>query len=62
METAAQIAGVTPRHFRRIVEEDGIRIIQIGRKSFILGSDFSDWARSKKLPENLAGQVRSQTE
>ena len=40
---AAQLAGFSVRHFRRIIEEERIRIVQIGRKFFILGSDFERW-------------------
>jgi len=47
--TAAEMAGFSIRHFRRIIEEDRIPIVQIGRKFFILGRDFSNWETSKKL-------------
>lgn len=40
---AAQMAGFSVRHFRRIIEEERIRIVQIGRKFFILGADFERW-------------------
>jgi len=46
--TAAELAGFSIRHFRRIIEEDRIPIIQIGRKFFILGRDFSTWETTKK--------------
>ena len=46
--TAAEMAGFSIRHFRRIIEEDNIPIVQIGRKFFILGRDFSSWESSKK--------------
>ena len=46
--TAAEMAGFSLRHFRRIIEEDRIPIIQIGRKFFILGRDFSSWQEAKK--------------
>jgi hypothetical protein len=46
--TAAELAGFSIRHFRRIIEEDRIPIVQIGRKFFILGRDFSDWETTKK--------------
>ena len=46
---AAELAGFSVRHFRRIIEEDRIPIVQIGRKFFILGRDFSSWESSKKL-------------
>jgi len=46
--TAAEMAGFSIRHFRRIIEEDRIPIVQIGRKFFILGRDFTSWEASKK--------------
>jgi hypothetical protein len=47
--TAAEMAGFSLRHFRRIIEEDRIPIVQIGRKFFILGRDFTTWQASKKV-------------
>jgi hypothetical protein len=47
--TAAEMAGFSIRHFRRIIEEDRIPIVQIGRKFFILGRDFLSWESCKKL-------------
>jgi hypothetical protein len=47
--TAADLAGFSIRHFRRIIEEDRIPIIQIGRKFFILGRDFLNWESNKKM-------------
>ena len=46
--TAAELAGFSIRHFRRIIEEDRIPIVQIGRKFFIMGADFERWQASKK--------------
>ena len=46
--TAAELAGFSIRHFRRIIEEDQIPIVQIGRKFFILGRDFTTWESGKK--------------
>ena len=46
--TAAELAGFSIRHFRRLIEEDHIPIVQIGRKFFILGRDFSNWELSKR--------------
>ena len=46
---AAELAGFSVRHFRRIIEEERIRIVQIGRKFFILGADFDRWQNSKKV-------------
>jgi excisionase family DNA binding protein len=45
---AAELAGFSVRHFRRIIEEERIRIVQIGRKFFILGSDFERWHATKR--------------
>ena len=46
--SAAKLAGLSVRHFRRIADEDKIPIIQISRKFFILGRDFSTWLSAKK--------------
>jgi hypothetical protein len=43
------MAGFSVRHFRRIIEDEQIRIVQIGRKFFILAQDFERWQASKKL-------------
>ena len=43
IDTAAKMAGISTRHFHRIIEEERIRVVQIGRKHFILSSDFSHW-------------------
>jgi hypothetical protein len=45
--TAAYEAGYSPRHFRRIIEEDGIPVLQIGRKFFIVSRDFEAWKITK---------------
>ena len=45
---AAGLAGFSVRHFRRIIEDEQIRIVQIGRKFFILGADFEKWQESKR--------------
>ena len=45
---AAELAGFSVRHFRRIIEDERIRIVQIGRKFFILGADFERWLATKK--------------
>ncbi len=41
--SAAQLAGFSARHFRRIIEEDEIPIMQIGRKFFIVAKNFETW-------------------
>ena len=50
--TAAGMAGFSLRHFRRIIEEDRIPIVQIGRKFFILGRDFTSWETGPKSKMN----------
>jgi hypothetical protein len=50
--TAAGMAGFSLRHFRRIIEEDRIPIVQIGRKFFILGRDFASWETNRKSRMN----------
>jgi len=46
--SAAVRAGYSSRHFRRIIEEQGIPVMRIGRKFFILGSDFENWQTSQE--------------
>ena len=46
---AAELAGFSVRHFRRIIEDERIRIVQIGRKFFILGTDFERWQAAKRV-------------
>ena len=48
---AAQMAGFSIRNFLRIVKEDRIPIVQIGKKFFILGRDFEAWEQSKQSPK-----------
>jgi hypothetical protein len=50
--TAAEMAGFSIRHFRRIIAEDRIPIVQIGRKFFILGRDFQSWESNKRDRRN----------
>ena len=45
--TAASLSGFSIRHFRRIIEADRIPTMRIGRKFFILGSDFHNWKSTK---------------
>ena len=45
---AAMMAGFSVRHFRRIIEDEQIRIVQIGRKFFILGVDFERWQMTNR--------------
>ena len=45
--TAAEFAGFSSRHFRRIIEEDHIPVMQIGEKMFIDARDFEDWKATR---------------
>jgi excisionase family DNA binding protein len=45
--TAASLAGFSIRHFRRIIEDDSIPTMRIGRKFFIVASDFQNWQATK---------------
>jgi hypothetical protein len=47
--TAARMAGFSIRHFRRIIEEDEIPIMQIGRKFFIVAANFETWRQTQGL-------------
>jgi hypothetical protein len=49
---AAEIAGFSARHFRRIITEQRFRVIQIGPKFFILADEFKRW--QKKNPRRVA--------
>jgi hypothetical protein len=46
--TAAGLAGLSLRHFRRLMEEDRVPVVEIGRKFFILGRDFNRWEASRR--------------
>ena len=52
VQTASEIAGFSVRHFERILKEDGVRILWIGRKRYILGKDFERWQSTKKVGHN----------
>ena len=41
---AAYQAGYSTRHFRRIIEEDRIPVVRIGRKDFITASALEAWS------------------
>ena len=63
--TAAFQAGYSPRHFRRIIEEDRIPVLQIGRKFFIVTRDFEAWkstrgeARLQQAIQQLDGWLKA---
>ena len=60
--TAAELAGFSARHFRKVIEGEGIPIFQIRRKFFILGRDLAVWEtthKSKRLePQKRLFQPR----
>ena len=45
--SAAFQAGYSSRHFRRIIEEDHIPVMQIGRKFFIVARDLEVWKSTR---------------
>jgi hypothetical protein len=45
--SAAFQAGYSPRHFRRIIEEDHIPVILIGQKHFITMADLETWKSTR---------------
>ena len=45
--SAAYQAGYSSRHFRRIMDEDRIPVVRIGRKFFIVSSDFEKWQETR---------------
>jgi hypothetical protein len=58
--SAAVQAGYSSLQFRRILEEDGIPVLQIGRKTFILGTVFENWqlTRRQSEPKRVLREVR----
>ncbi len=41
--SAAELAGFSLRHFRRVMQEDAIPVVQIGHRYFILWTEFQKW-------------------
>jgi hypothetical protein len=62
--SAAYQAGYSSRHFRRIIEEDRIPVMQIGRKCFIVARDLEAWkatrgeARLEETIQQLDGWLK----
>ena len=52
---AAEQAGFSARHFRRIIENAHIPVIQIRQKFFILGRDFQSWKSGKPKVNSQGG-------
>jgi hypothetical protein len=50
---AAGHAGYSVRHFRRIIEQDGIPVLRIGRKFFILNADFIQWSSTREISVSI---------
>jgi len=42
--SAAYQAGYSTRYFRKIIQEDRIPTVEIGRRNFILASDLEAWS------------------
>ena len=57
--SAAYMAGFSSRHFRRIIEEDHIPVMRIGRKFFIVARDLEEWkaTRGEQRLEEAIQQV-----
>jgi hypothetical protein len=55
--TAASQAGYSARHFRRIIEDAGIPVLQIGRKFFIVSRDFEAW-KSTRSEEGIQESIQ----
>ena|ERR1700733_13250364 len=66
--SAAFQAGYSSRHFRRIIEEDRIPVMQIGRKYFIVTRDLEAWkstrgeARLEQTIQQLDGWLKQTPE
>ena len=45
--SAAFQAGYSSRHFRKIIEEDHIPVVQIGQKYFVSASDLETWKSTR---------------
>lgn len=46
---AAELAGLSIRHFRRAIEEERLPTVQIGRKFFILGKEFNKFMEAREV-------------
>ncbi|PYS54225.1 MAG: hypothetical protein DMG13_09155 [Acidobacteria bacterium] len=47
MQSAAYLAGFSPRHFRKVIEEDHIPVTHVGNKLFIVAEDLEEWKETK---------------
>ena len=52
LSKASALAGFSSRHFRRIIEEEKIRTLRVGRKFFVLSSDFHNWKSARSGQTN----------
>lgn len=48
MSTASEIAGLSLRHFQRLIEKDQVPLVKINRKHFITTAEFKAWRRKAK--------------
>jgi len=49
MVNAANLAGLSLRHFRRIIKDNPIRRIKIGRRFFVISADLQRWKVEKSI-------------
>ncbi len=47
IQSAAYLAGFSPRHFRKVIEEDHIPVMYVGKKLFIVAQDLEEWKETK---------------
>src|SRR5439155_26911145 len=47
IQSAAYLAGFSPRHFRKVIEEDHIPVTHVGNKLFIVAEDLEEWKETK---------------
>jgi hypothetical protein len=57
--TAAELSGYSLRQFRRIVDEEPLRVVQINQTYFLLGTEFAEWQKTneRKPAENAVAVV-----
>lgn len=49
MVNAANLAGLSLRHFRRIIKDKHIRRIRIGRRFFVISADLQRWKAERSM-------------
>lgn len=46
---AANLVGLSLRHFRRIIKDKHIRRIKIGRRFFVINADLQRWKAERRM-------------